>query len=232
MTLWVSLGYEFLDLVLPRTCPGCGRAESWCADCQSTVANLPRRVVPPLSDDLLIHCPPIYALAQYGGPIRDAILAGKERNRRDLPLSLGISVGRAIERMVRIGIVDEPLWLVPAPTRRSASRRRGGDPVLRMARSAAKYLASQELPCGVAPCLVTDRRARDSVGLDATARLRNLAGAIQWRVAGAPPNRQPVILLDDVLTTGATTASATGVLTSHRHPVSAALVLSAVPPLC
>ncbi len=223
--MWTTL----LDLVLPRTCPGCGAGVPWCDACGALLAGRPRRVLPPASDDDSA-LPPAYALTSYRGPVRSAVLAAKEHGRRDLPQLLGAALGRALVRLIGISVVVGPLWLVPAPTRPAAARRRGGDPITAMARAAVPVLLAAGVGAEVAPCLFTGRGARDSVGLDAAARRANLQGRIRWRERAGPPAGTPVVLLDDVLTTGATAAAAAVVLRRRSHPVQAVLTLAAVPP--
>jgi predicted amidophosphoribosyltransferase len=163
--------------------------------------------------------------------VRAAILAAKEHGRRDLPALLGAALGAGLVRLLAIAVLVLPFWLVPAPTRPAAARRRGGDPITRMARAAATELARGGNWSGVAPCLFTGRGARDSVGLSAPARMRNLEGRIRWRGGAAPPAGAAVVLIDDVLTTGATAATAAAVLRIHGHPVQALITLAAVPAL-
>lgn len=227
---------DALDLVLPLSCPGCGDGAAWCAECAATVAGAPRAVVLPdrLLDALAethLAAPAVYALARYRGPARAAIIAGKERGRRDLPVLLGHAVGRAVGRLQDTAVLGSGVWLVPAPTRRSAARARGGDPVLAMARAGAALLARGGRATGVAPCLELAPGTRDSVGLDAAARAANLAGRVRFRAAASPPMRSEVVLLDDVLTTGATVAEALRTLDGAGVAVSAVLVVAAVPPL-
>jgi predicted amidophosphoribosyltransferase len=172
---------------------------------------------------------PVWALARYTGPVRAAIVAGKERGRRDLPPTLGLALGRGLVRLRRSGVLPGALWLVPAPSRRSAARARGGDPVTAMARAAARQRAAHGDPTGVAPCLVTTGAARDSVGLDAAGRAANLADRVRWRASGAPPPGAAVLLVDDVLTTGATATAAIRALRAAELEVRGVLVLAAVP---
>ena len=174
--------------------------------------------------------PPVWALSRYTDPVRSAIVAGKERDRRDLPNHLGIALGKGIGRLMAMQLLPEPCWLVPAPSRRAAARSRGGDPVTSMARAAARQLASWGQRAGVAPCLVTAGAARDSVGLDAVQRAANLGGRVRWRPAGAPPDGAVVVLVDDVLTTGATAATACRALQWEGVVVGGVLVLATVPP--
>ena len=78
---------------------------------------------------------PVFSLGRYAGVRREAIVAVKERGRADLIRPLSARAAAPGWRTCPTwGIVDTPLTLVPAPTRRSAARRRGGDPVTRMAR--------------------------------------------------------------------------------------------------
>ena len=81
-----------------------------------------------------------------------------------------------------------------------------------MARAAAELAAGRGYPTGVAPCLVTAGSARDSVGLDAAARAANLADRVRWLPRAAPPAGATVLVIDDVFTTGATTAASCRVL--------------------
>ncbi len=225
-----------VDLVLPRTCPGCHAPAPWCAACAATIEGRPRAVaLPEAALDRLaaagLGVPPVHALARYTGPVRAAILAGKERGRRDLPPMLGMALGQGLLRLQDAGVLPAGIWLVPAPTRAAAARARGGDPVLAMARAAARLLATRGRSTGTAPCLVLGRGARDSVGLTADDRAANVAGRIRFRPAAAPAPDGAAVLLDDVLTTGATLTAALTALARAGVPVAGILVLASVPPL-
>lgn len=100
-----------------------------------------------------------------------------------------------------------------------------------MARAAATVLARSGRSCGVAPCLLVGRGARDSVGLDAAGRAANLAGRVRFRSRGAPQPASAVVLLDDVLTTGATVTASLAELHRNGIAVAGVLVLASVPRL-
>jgi predicted amidophosphoribosyltransferase len=209
VTLVVRLLRAFADLVLPTPCAGCGQAgERWCAACRARFDHPGIRAVPGL--------PPVVVLAPYAGPARSTVLAYKERGRRDLagPLAARVAVALAALGVPRAVVV-------PAPSRRSAARSRGGDHMVRLARA---------LPGGVpvARALVLRVGARDSVGLDAAARAANLARHLGVRPRAVPPPGTPVVLLDDVLTTGATARAATALLHDAGCRVVAVVVLTAV----
>ncbi|MEU6131811.1 ComF family protein [Saccharopolyspora sp. NPDC047091] len=117
--------------------------------------------------------------------------------------------------------------LVPAPSRPITSRRRGGAHMTRVARRTAAALAADGTAATVADCLTTSPGTRDSAGRSPHERLRDLAGRAAVRPDRAPPAAAPVLLIDDVLTTGATIASSVGALAGHGIPVTAVLVLAA-----
>jgi predicted amidophosphoribosyltransferase len=67
------------------------------------------------------------------------------------------------------------------------------------------------------------------VGLDAAERAANLADRVRWLPGAAPPTGARVVLIDDVLTTAATTAAACKVLRVAGVDVCGVLVVASVP---
>ena len=221
-----------LDLLVPSRCAGCQRAgPALCREC-GALLGAPRRVR--LSGSL----PPVYALGGYRAALRAALLAYKERGRRELARPFGAALGQAAGQLPG-GVppvgdaawLPGAVWLVPVPSRRAATRRRGGDHVRRLADCTAAALAAGGTPAAVAPALRLARGARDSVGLDAAARAANLAGRIRPREAGLPPPGTGVVLLDDIVTTGATAAACTAALAAAGIRVNAVLVVASAAPL-
>lgn len=211
-------GAALLDVVLPLECGGCGAPSTrWCPACAAALqvnADEPH-VVAARADPGV----PVFALGRYAGPRRQAIVAVKERGRRDLIAPLARTLALGVHRLVEWGVLTTPLTLVPAPTRRSAARRRGGDPVARMA--AAACAACPDIV--VVPALRTTALVRDSVGLDGAARERNIAGRVRVRRA-VPPGE--VLVVDDILTTGATARESVRALAAAGVPVAAVLALA------
>ncbi|MCV7249899.1 ComF family protein [Mycobacterium koreense] len=215
-----------LDLVLPLRCGGCGEpAARWCSRCAAEWAVRPDH--PHLINPRLDPGVPVFSLGRYAGARRRAIVAVKEHGRIDLLAPLAAALTGGVDRLLRWGIVPASVTMVPAPTRAGAARRRGGDPVARMVAGGAERLGLT-----AAPMLRMAARARDSVGLTAAARQRNVAGRVVLRrryragaLAGALGD-VPVLLVDDICTTGATVDESVRVLGSAGMTVAAVLVLA------
>ncbi|WP_241565858.1 ComF family protein [Prescottella agglutinans] len=219
-----------LDLVLPAECGGCGDPGSaWCERCRRALADVPVAVSTRVDPGV-----PVWALGPYSGPRRGAVIAGKERGRRDLAAPIGLALAGAVVTLRRWGELAPPgaapLCLVPAPTRARAARSRGGDPVLRSARVAARALGTD---CRVWPALSMRRGVRDSVGLSAAQRQENLAGRIRVSESArddrsaAGRRGAEVVIVDDVVTTGATAAESVRALGAAGVRVAAVLVVAA-----
>ena len=210
-----------LDLVLPLECGGCGAPSTrWCEVCAQELALGPDapRVVSPRIDPQV----PMFALGRYAGARRQAIVAMKDRGRTDLIAPLAQALALGLHRLLDWGLLDVPLTIVPAPTRSWAARRRGGDPVTRIA-----TLATAAHPhITVVRALRMKALARDSAGLDSAARERNIAGRVLLTSRRVPVDSE-VLLVDDIITTGATARESVRVLQTAGARVAAVLALAA-----
>ncbi|MBL3666675.1 ComF family protein [Streptomyces sp. M2CJ-2] len=228
---------DLSDLVLPAECGGCGRPRAvLCERCRTALSGAAPRGVCPVPRPAGL--PVVHAAAPYADEVRAALLAHKERGA----LALSRPLGEALAKAVRAGLretglleaarsgpggVPGAVLLVPVPSARRAVRARGHDPALRIARAAAGALRRQGLPVSVLPALRHRRDVADQSGLDARRRLANLAGAL----AVAPGcdrllREGSVVLVDDLMTTGASLAEAARAvrLASHTEPRAGALV--------
>ena len=211
----MDLATAAADLLLGAACPGCGRpSRALCATCTSTITPRPTVV---RSDPVGVT-----ASGEHTDVLRLAIVAWKEEARTSLlrPLAhlLATSVVQAL------GNSTTPVVLVPVPTSRRSRLSRGADVVDQLADAAAGLLRVAGADVTVRQALRVARRTADQSGLGARDRASNLAGAFALRsdegLAGGH-----VVVVDDVVTTGATIAEAVRALTAVGcRPRAAAVV--------
>ena len=226
MGVWSDLA----DLVLPAECAGCRGdrvplRRGVCAGCASTLAALRPGTVRPTPAPAGL--PPCVALGAYDGTLRQALLSYKERGRHGLAVPLG---GLLAEVVAEAAGGPRPVLLVPVPATAAAVRARHGDHLARLARHAARRLRAAGWPVGVARPVRAAPRP-DSATLDSAGRAAAAESA--FRIRRSAVHRLPrvsagrtVIVLDDIVTTGATLASVTTVLASVGVSVQAAAVLA------
>ena len=224
-------GLLLADLLLPAECAGCGESRSrsalpgLCTLCALSLSGPPVPARLPRTGEGWSRLPPVHALAAYLDPVPEIIIAQKEHGRLDLAKPLGLELARAAEAAAAGA---DPLWLVPVPSTRAATVRRGQDPMLRMARVAGARLRASGRSAAVLPALTHRRRVADQAGLGRGARAENLDGALAVRASSARLlGERPVVLLDDVLTSGATLAEAARALRAAGNAPVGAAVLAA-----
>ncbi|MCF3961659.1 ComF family protein [Streptomyces fuscigenes] len=201
---WREIG----GLVLPVACAGCGRGRApLCEECRRSLYGAwPCRVLPSPEPAGL---PAVYAAAPYEEGVRSVLLAHKERGALGLASPLGRALAGAVAAVAPPGARTGPLLLVPVPSARGAVAARGHDAVRRVALAAAGDLRRGGRPAQVVPVLRQRRAVADQVGLGAHQRRVNLAGALEVAGGGARLLAEGrVVLVDDLMTTGASLAEA------------------------
>lgn len=243
---------DLADLVWPARCAGCaGRGASWCPQCADALAGsaFPGGPVSVRPTPAPAGMPPAHAWGAYRGVVRTVLVAYKDRDRRDLvrvlaPL-LAASLAAAVHAQADAtgpraapGRRTPPtrptppgaLLVVPVPSNPAAVRHRGDRPLERLGARATALLGTPAAPADLAlawaPCLRVVRGVGDQAGLDRRARSANLAGAFATRPGWAAAVRDArCIVVDDVVTTGATlTEAARALRTAGAATVSCATI--------
>jgi predicted amidophosphoribosyltransferase len=217
------------DLVWPLVCGGCqAPGARWCPGCAAWLDH-------PAATTRPVPCPPnlpaAWAVSPYAGVVREAIVAWKDGDRHDLTRPLGRALSRSTLAALESASPDDlpdgvSILVVPMPSRRAARRARGGDPVRELAVRAAATARRAGWAVRVAPALRHTRAVADQSGLGAAERATNLAGALEVRPGWRPRlAAAPCLLVDDIITTGATLAEAAGaVRRAGGHPFGLAVI--------
>ena len=236
------------DLLLGSSCHGCGAA-AWtlCDDCRHDLAAQVARPARP--EPCPASFPATWTAGSYDDLARGLVSAHKERGALGLSRVLGERLALAVLALLHAvddddpglggtgpagsrfggsGVGWGPLLLVPVPSARRAVRERGFDAGLALARAAARRLPGAR----AGPLLVPARRVADQSGLGAAERQENLAGAFRVRGGLRGPSRQVpagsvVVLVDDVVTSGASLTEATRALRARGVDVLGAATVAA-----
>ncbi|MFV0319254.1 MAG: ComF family protein [Microbacterium sp.] len=196
---------DALALAFPVDCAGCAQpGRALCAACVDAVAPSPRHRV--LDDGLTV-----WSGLDYDGVAARALRALKEEGRTELAGALAPALRVAL---AAVGEGNAGLRVVPVPTSRAAMRRRGYRVVDLLVRRAG---------VGTVPLLVSARRVADQRRLGREERAHNAEGSLRARSAAG----MPVVIADDVVTTGATLSEAARALTAAGARVVGAVTVAA-----
>jgi predicted amidophosphoribosyltransferase len=161
--------------------------------------------------------------------LRGALLAYKEKGRHRLAKPLGGLLATAVAALAPRGT---PVTLVPVPSTAAAARERHGDHMMRLAAHTVRRLRAAGWDASVSPQLEALPRP-DSTSLSVAGRRAVAEDSLRIRGPriGVPrraaPGKGTLVIVDDIVTTGATLAAATGRLREAKMQVAGAAVLAA-----
>ena len=246
---------EVLALAIPVDCVCCGAEDSaLCGGCSRQLRLLTLRPfraeaqAPALMDMDGSVLLPVVAAGAYRAELAQCLLSFKSHGQARLAGELARGLARAL---IAAAGQAQGIVLVPVPTSGAAFRKRGFSPVHLLLR---RLVRADEIPrFTVADALrktVPPARGRMPLellrasrtgelylpggqkGLDRGARARRVRGSMRARAGPWSPQvaGRPCIIIDDVLTTGATLAEAARALRAAGAIVSGAVVVAATRP--
>jgi predicted amidophosphoribosyltransferase len=211
--------------VVPVQCPGCGlRDVRWCEECEAPWWEPPLRSesAAPRLDVPGQPALPVWAIASLAGTNHGMVSAWKDAGRRDLDGFFARAARRGARDIA--GHLGPEVAVVPVPARRRSNRRRGIDLPRLLAESTAAGLRDEGVNASVVIALTIG--AGEQRGASARERWRQASSVRAVSGVGASGR---VLLVDDVVTTGATIAAAARALEVTFLTVSAGFCLASAP---
>ena len=198
-----AVGTALLDVVYPRRCAGCGTRGTWlCERCEAALAcfttplcrccGIPEVLDVCRCDDLPASIERVRSIGPYDGWLRGAVVQVKYHGEWARVAQLALLLGRASEDVLPADA------LVPVPLHPSRQKQRGFNQTEKLAHALSSEIA---LPVDLA--LTRTRKTTPQVRLDAVGRQGNVEGAFAL-APGADVRGKRLVLVDDVITTGAT----------------------------
>ena len=208
---------------MPRGCSGCSAPDDvLCPQCAALFSGVHGRALPSVA------LGQAYACAQYSGRVRHAIVSWKDHGDCECD---GVFAAALVELTDKIHLTDaldgRPLLIVPAPSSRRSIRRRGRWHMRDLARCYASLLRSRGVDARVGRVLSMPSVRSKAVEDSARQQRSSRAGGVQIR---HPEELQGVcvVLLDDIITTGATMRSCVRALLGAGADVVTCLALAHV----
>lgn len=213
-----ALGRDIADLVLSRSCSGCGAfGATVCAECWSRIVDVHVPVVDDWPDDV-----PRWSAATYDGLARDLVIEHKERGALTLNGPLGGLLALAVCALVPTG----PVVLVPIPPHAHSLKRRGYDSLALATRHSIRHLQEAGRDARAASWI---RRAHDRGRQVGRARSERRAAVASSMHVEPRSGHMSVVIVDDVITSGATLNEAVRAMRAAHIVVTGVATIAATP---
>lgn len=221
MQLWVQSFKQLLNLFLESNCPLCQRPapQEFCQDCTRQLQRCQICQSTQVWKDPL----PVFAWGIYGGTLKRAIAALKYQNQPQLARPLGSLLAQS---WLNSQFASESPVVVPVPLHINKQKQRGYNQAALLAQSFCDVTGLQLQQLG----LERIRETESQFGLSRPEREKNLETAFQLGLGFRQQYpASPVLLLDDIFTTGATARSAMQTLSQSEIHVYGVVALATTP---
>jgi predicted amidophosphoribosyltransferase len=163
---------------------------------------------------------------QYDETTSPVILAAKESGNREAIKLIAKSITRSIIFAISNLGISQPINLVTIPSQLSAIRRRGRDHIKDLAHEVIIQLKRQNIDAIYLPILKPTKKIKDQSDLNGLQRKENMNHA--FLVKSSLISQSAVILIDDLVTTGASIQEGVRALAEAKITIDAVVTGCAV----
>jgi predicted amidophosphoribosyltransferase len=216
------------DLIFPSRCIGCTQLGiSICSTCRSSWH--PHIYLREVTVEGCNY--PVVSSIQYSPVASRVLLSAKEANIAAADKLLIDAISHSLSYFVkRFG----GRTLVAIPSRRAATRKRGRDFLSKITSEVAR-ISENNISIIDTQLLVHSRGVKDQSALNSKQRLQNVSGALavpsKFKLRFSDGNIGPLIIVDDLITTGSTLAEAIRALRTAGFEVNGAVTGAVAKPL-
>lgn len=197
------------SLVFPSVCVMCGSsAETICKNCEQQWSSTPHLIK---FDDV-----PTSSVIAYSSQVSTVVLKAKEDGNRAARRLIAETLYKSVDLILKRH-PQQQLLLVPIPSSRKAIRERGESFLHPIVKNVIEIAHSESRDWIWREILIHKKRVRDQAGLNSYERSQNLRGVFSVR-DGVFADR-PIIVVDDVITTGSTLRNAILALNESKMTV-------------
>jgi ComF family protein len=211
--------HSLKELIYPNICLCCGKTGvKICHNCSKYwLAN-------PNKSKVENNC--LFFVTTYDETTSPIILAAKESGNREAIKLIARSITSSISfAILNLGIA-QPINLVTIPSQLSAIRRRGRDHIKDLVQEVITQLHNQNINAIYLPILKPIKKIKDQSDLNGLQRKENMSHA--FIVKSSPISQSAVILIDDLVTTGASIHEGVRALSEAKITVDAVVTACAV----
>jgi len=211
--------HSLKELIYPNICLCCSKTGAKiCHNCSKYwLAN-------PNKSKVENNC--LFFVTVYDETTSPIILAAKESGNREAVKLIARSITSSISfAILNLGI-SQPINLVTVPSQLSAIRRRGRDHIKDLVQEVIIQLNQQNIDAIYLPILKPIKKIKDQSDLNGLQRKENMSHA--FIVKSSSISQSAVILIDDLVTTGASIQEGVRALTEAKITVDAVVTACAV----
>jgi predicted amidophosphoribosyltransferase len=211
--------HSLKELIYPNICLCCGKTGvKICHNCSKYwLAN-------PNKSKVENNC--LFFVTTYDETTSPIILAAKESGNREAVKLIARSITNSISfAILNLGIA-QPINLVSIPSQLSAIRRRGRDHIKDLVQEVITQLNKQNIDAVYLPILKPIKKIKDQSDLNGLQRKENMSHA--FIVKTSPISQSAVIVIDDLVTTGASILEGVRALSEAKITVDAVVTACAV----